>query len=112
MSGFGHFLGFVDGLAGGSKRLDVSWTNTSSVADLTVTDLASGDNTVTVPGSVVGVVIVPPTSNTAALKLKGAAGDTGVQISKTRPTVVAWQTGTSFILNAGAAVTGCQFWFF
>ena len=48
--------------------------------------LTAGYNSVPVPSWAVGVQIVPPNTNTEALILKGATGDTGVPISANTPT--------------------------
>lgn len=73
-----------------------------------VTELSSvsGDNTITVPsgGTYRGALIVPPVGNTAVIKIKGAAGDTGVSIHPTDPYYHSMAAGvTSFILNVNAA---------
>lgn len=73
--------------------------------------LANGDNTFTVPtapSGVVGCVIEPPSTNTNALKLKGAGADTGIEISKTGPTILNFNPASppvSFIVNSTGAMT-------
>jgi hypothetical protein len=72
-------------------------------------DLSSGNNAVTVPASAGGVVIVPPSGNTADITFKGINGDTGVKLHKTAPTTLSFDsTVSAFVLNASATVTGLQ----
>jgi hypothetical protein len=78
-------------------------------------NLSSGDNTITLPttpNAVTAVLIIPPSANTQAITLKGAGGDTGISLSKTKPTWIHLGTApASFILNAGGTVTGlCLVW--
>lgn len=65
---------------------------------------ASGANTVTVPTTATAIIIVPATTNTATLTIKGVTGDTGVAISKVNPTILSFDTSppASFVLTAGA----------
>jgi hypothetical protein len=81
-----------------------------------ITDLssASGNNTITVPGAMyVGCIISPPPGNATAIILKGVAGDTGIPLHLTNPTVLSIPAGTtSFVLNvAGTAVAITILWF-
>lgn len=75
--------------------------------------LSSGDNTITVPtgGSVhTAVSIFKPSTNTAALKLKGAGGDTGVLLHKTDPDSFSLDaTQATIIINASASASGIVF---
>lgn len=75
-------------------------------------NLASGDNTITVPTvgvTAFGAVIIPPSTNTAVLTLKGNAGDTGVALNRKNPSQIGLDSGvSSFILNASAAVVGVR----
>lgn len=87
--------------------------NLVSPGSVTVHDLASGDNTITIPSStgitVKAATIIPPSDNTEAITLKGAGADTGIAISKTDPTSIAFETApTNFVLNAGAAIAGLR----
>lgn len=111
-------LSFVVKLTGDVESDDLFSFVESAVSpgQLEVQDLSSGDNTITVPtgGSSVpvAVIIVPPAGNTDTLTLKGAGGDTGVGIKPTDPCCISLPSGaTSFILNAGAAITGVRFLF-
>lgn len=87
--------------------------NAVSPGDHDVVDLASGNNTITVPPSTACVVtactIVPPTGNTVDIVLKGVNGDTGIQLHDTDPTSIAIDSSvTSFVLNAASPVVGVQ----
>ena len=91
----------------------VATENTASPADIQLLTLASGANTITLPtgGSTVkSATLVPPTSNSQTITLKGVTGDTGIALSKTQPTVVTFDTtpATTFVLTAGGTVTGLR----
>jgi hypothetical protein len=74
--------------------------------------LASGANTVNVPGggsTVTGATIIPPAGNTQSIVLKGVTGDTGIRLHDTDPTSIALDSSvTSFVLTAGGTVTGLR----
>ena len=61
--------------------------------------------TVTVPTNAVGVMIIPPVSNTTALTIKGIAGDTGIGIHLTDPTSLGLSTTQTTIILAAATTT-------
>jgi hypothetical protein len=86
--------------------------NTLSPGSITLHTLSSGSNTITTPtgGSTVkAATIIPPTSNTLSLTLKGIAGDTGVVISGSEPTSIGFATApTDFVLAAGGTITGLR----
>lgn len=82
--------------------------NTASPGLITGHTLSTGANTITVPTgfTVKAATIVPQEDNTVALILKGIAGDTGITISKTDPTSIAFETApANFVINAASAVT-------
>lgn len=82
-----------------------SIVNTSAIENTGTQALGIGDTTITLPAGTLGLYILP-IGNTTVLKLKGAAGDTGIQISKTNPTVLAFDsTLPALIINAVAATT-------
>jgi len=87
--------------------------NLASPGVIELKNLASGANTITVPsgGAVpTAVTIVPPANNVATILLKALTGDTGVGLHPTDPTTLALaNTVTSFVLTAGAAITGVRF---
>lgn len=90
-------------------------TNLASPAQMQIVTLAIGDNTITVPGggsTPVSCTIVKPSTNANAIKLKGIAGDTGVNLHLTDPDTVSLAAGvTGFVLNAAAQIVGVRlFW--
>lgn len=103
------YSGDVDG----TQEIEAA-DNASSPAAVELKTLANGANTIAVPtaGKVpTAVTIVPPGGNTTAITLKGVAGDTGVRIHDTDPTTIALHSGVvSFVLNAGAEITGVRFY--
>jgi len=101
------FGGSLSGEPEGSSTVSLSWSITAGVSTSTV-DLASGANTITVPAGTTLVVVIPPTGNSQTITAKGVSGDTGFQLSKTKPTVIAWETGANFVLTAGATITGLK----
>ena len=88
--------------------------NATAPGAITLHSLAAGDNTITAPVSagitVRGACILPPAGNAAAITLKGVGGDTGIPLSKLDPTSLAFEAGApaTFILNAGAIITGLR----
>lgn len=105
------YLGDVVGIEeiSAADNIDVS------PAQVQIVTLAIGDNVITAPtgGSTPkACVIVKPLLNTVVLKLKGSAGDTGVQLHKTDPDAISVDAGVaSIILNAAAQVVGVRiFW--
>lgn len=67
--------------------------------------LSSGNNTITVPTSAVGVTIVPPVGSAVVLTLKGVNGDTGIVIHPSDPTSLGLSGVTSFVVNAASSVS-------
>lgn len=86
-------------------------TNSASPGQLQVLNLILGANTITPPAGATpkGCTIVPPSTNTATLTLKGVAGDTGVVLHATDPSSLALNSPTAtFVLTASAAVTALR----
>lgn len=84
-------------------------SNGASPGSVTLHTLSAGDNTITVPTTgtvtVKGATIIPPAGNTQAITLKGVGGDTGIPLSKTDPTSIAFETApVNFVLNAGGTI--------
>lgn len=103
------FLAQIVGLITGDRDVRFEWAITNGIGTTSVSSLSTGANTVTIPTGTTLVVIAPPTSNTQTITLKGVTGDTGVALSKTRPTVLAIDTGvTSIVLTAGGSVSGIE----
>jgi hypothetical protein len=88
--------------------------NMNSPGDIDVVSLVSGDNVIPVPaGGTVprAVTILKDPNNTVALKLKGAAPDTGHPLGLTDPDSFTLALGaTSIILNALSGVNVRLVW--
>ena len=87
--------------------------NAASPGAIVIYALASGDNTIPVPTmtgiTVKGATIIPPSGNTVGLILKGAGADTGITISKTDPTSIAFETApANIVINTGAILNGLR----
>ena len=105
------------GLPGGGQ-ISETYTIVGSniVGEVLTLNLASGDNTITIPPSAISVAIVPPNTNAQALKVRTNlnSGDAGLPISATDPWgPYCWRglAPTSLIINAGGTVTGVQITF-
>ena len=69
--------------------------------------LVPGANTVSVPATAKGFVLIPPTSSSNAKTLKGIAADTGVPMGRAAPTAYSFDEtvappGTIVINSAGS----------
>lgn len=86
--------------------------NAVSPGKIDVVDLAAGTNTITPPTgggtTPVAVTIIPPVGNAQTITLKGIAGDTGVLLHKTDPSSFGLGTTGTFVLTAGAPITGVR----
>ena len=83
----------------------------------TVVSLASGANTITVPTGFTpsGVVMIPPSTNTQSLTLKGVTGDTGIAVSPNEPSLLNFASSppSTFVVTAGGTISaGTSFVFF
>lgn len=105
-----NLTGTLAGHPEGTRQVALSWVITAGLSSVQV-GLASGANTITVPTGCTLVLLVPPPTNTETITLKGVTGDTGRQISKTRPTVLAWETGTDFFLLTSGAIAAAEIYF-
>lgn len=95
--------------AGGRTFGPISINGSSVIGETLVVALNSGDNTFAVPAGAVAALIVPPASNTAAVKVRSSlnSGDAGLPINPgALPMVYAFPATapTSLIVNAGSAV--------
>jgi len=85
--------------------------NAASPGAFNSVDLPAGNNTITLLTGTKALTIIPPSTNTFALTIKGIVGDTGIPISKTEPTTLTFDTAvTSFVLtnNGAGAVNGLK----
>ena len=106
---FVQLNGLFEGLPGGSKNIHPpDLTNTTPPSFELQDELANGDNTILVPANADGCIIIFDTTSTTVKKLKGAAGDTGIVLSKNKWHVLTFDTTppTDFILNSAGADTG------
>jgi hypothetical protein len=107
-----NLTGTIAGLSGGSRVIGpLTFVSAAANGQTLEVTLASGDNTITIPSSPAtsGCVIVLPSSGGANTKLKGNAGDTGLNIGTNGWVVLTWTTGTpptALILNSFALQTG------
>ena len=99
-----QFLCQVTSGDSGEKIAEVQWTITSPQMATTRVTLTQGAfNQITVPpGDPKLCVIVPPSTNTLALTLKGVTGDTGVSIDPNEPTILCLPASASFGITVGA----------
>lgn len=87
-----------------------SITSANAAFAITSVVLDGGDNTITVPATPTptGCLIIPPSTNTAAITYKGAGGDTGTRISKTQPQMLTFDSASvpaNFVLNSATTQT-------
>lgn len=87
--------------------------NAVSPGSTTIHALTTGNNTIVIPlatgFTVKGATIVPPSTNTQSIVLKGANTDTGVTLSKTDPTSIAFETApVNFVLTVGGNIDGLR----
>jgi hypothetical protein len=86
-------------------------TNGTSPGQRQQVVLAAGNNTLTPPSGTLKAVIIPPTGSTNGKTLKGVAGDTGIPMSLTEPTVLSFPAGAgAFVINSVGAETLEVFW--
>jgi hypothetical protein len=84
-------------------------SNVASPANITYVSLVSGSNTITTTTGMVAATIIPPAGNTNSITFKGVSGDTGVRLHNTDPSSIGLDsTVSSFVLTAGAAITGVR----
>lgn len=104
--------GSVIGMAGGAEGISLSVFIASAIGQRQLITLASGANTITVPTGSTMVIIVPPTTNTQTMTLKGVTGDTGIALDVAKPFVLSLAAGVaSFVITAGAQIVGVGFTF-
>lgn len=104
----------ISGGIAGQVNDQYVWTNTSANELVTAQACGVGANTVnvpTLPTQAIGVVIIPPSTNTNAITLKGVTGDTGIAISPNTPTLLTFATvpPASFVLTIATATTEIGF---
>lgn len=87
--------------------------NSNSPANVQALTLASGANTINATNcpalaNAGAVFLVPPSTNTQTITLKGASGDTGIALSLTAPHMLTFPVTppSSFVLTTGGIITG------
>lgn len=107
--------GSIGGLAVGTKSFGPTTISSTTASDATcapisITTLASGANTITVPSVTnSGCIIQFAAASTCTKTLKGVTGDTGVVLAKVGTNVLNFESGSapaSFCITASAADTG------
>lgn len=111
MGGYAAISGLVYGTPAGTVTIGPYTIAANALADFSSTastPTSPGNTTVNVPSFAAGVILVPNTANTAALTLKGIAGDTGIAISPNNPSLLSFPTSppASFVITAGSGYTG------
>ncbi len=96
-----------------ATALNFSLFNPNSPCTPQVINLAIGANTIDATACPAlpqagGVFLVPPSGNIVTLTLKGVTGDTGVALSVSAPTFIAFPTAppTSFVITTNSTITG------
>lgn len=107
-------LQIANGSAGSQTFTFDILANANSQYDFRTVNLASGDNTITVPTTAAGVVLLAPATNAVAWKVKGNAGDTAIAQGLTGIHIETFPTSppASILLNAGATLNGMKVFFF
>lgn len=95
------------------NAVDFQLFNAQSPCDVQSLNLVSGANTINAAAcpalaSAGGVWLIPPTGNIVTITLKGVTGDTGVALSMTAPTFLAFNSTppTSFVLTTSDVING------
>lgn len=104
---------FADWFAGqNGEMLNFELTNPQSPAVVQAISLISGANTISATNcpaiaTAAGCFIVPPPANGTTITLKGAAGDAGIAISPTAPTMLSLTNPplSSFVLTTNSTIT-------
>lgn len=104
--------GTIDGLGIGSQPISPV-PNTYAAANGTrqFVNLASGNNTITVPSGAHAVCIIPPSGNAVTIQLKGVNADTGVALAVNQWTWISFSEASppaTFVLTAGATLNGVE----
>lgn len=110
-SGVISLSGKISGFLSGDKTMAASWELLSPVPNIDRVDLAEGNNQITIPDGTTLILFVPPSANLETLVLKGKGSDNGIQISKSKPFLLTWDSVGKFIINASGLVAGCEITF-
>jgi hypothetical protein len=118
MAGTVTLTGLSAGEPAGERNLGpLSIEGAVVIGETIAVPLSSGDNTFTVPLSAIGVIVIPPSTGTAALTYRTSANssDAGLPLSPYEPFMHTFSTSppTSVIVNASssqASATTLWFW--
>jgi len=95
----------------GSYNYDSQPINGTAGTGPDVASLSNGANTITCPTGAVGFVIIPPTSNSVTITLKGVSGDTGISLSPSQPSCITVGTlPANFVLTTNGSVNVTIVW--
>ena len=101
----------------GSHSVSQAFTGTTALGETRdVTPSGAGDTIIAVPSTATFVLVVPPPTNTVALKYREVAGDTGSFISPTQACIKSFDPANrpaNLYLNAAGALTAAievTFW--
>ena len=117
MAGTLTVVGMSAGLASGSKTIGpVTVTGSSVIGEILDVALNPGDNTFAVPSGAVAVLIVPPSTSTAALKVRTNLNSTdgGLPVAAGDPFGPYSFRGlavTSLIVNSSGSVAAVELTF-
>lgn len=99
--------GQITGQVTGPKTIRFDYTSTGG--SIQHVNLATGSNSISIPSGSEGIIFVPPSTNTAALTLKGVTGDTGILLHATNPSIIAVSSSTTVcVVSAATIVSNCQ----
>lgn len=106
--------GVIETIQGGSNNIGpTDLQNTLPPYDSIQLVLANGANTIIVPYLAavivpIGALIIPDLTSTTVKKIKGIAGDTGIQISKSHWSLLSFDDPppASFVIDSAGADTG------
>lgn len=90
VAGSWRIYGAVTGLTSGTRAVDVSIAVGAGVDGTIQQSFAVATfGAIAVPTGCTAMLIIPPAGNVGTITLKGVTGDTGIALSKVKPTVLA-----------------------
>lgn len=106
IAGSWRIYGSVTGLPEGTRAVDVSIAApATAVGDSLTASFAVGFTAVTPPANATAALIIPPAANTNPITLKGVTGDTGIPLSRSKPTCLTFVAGSTFGLTIATGAT-------
>lgn len=105
----------TDGSLGNIPILLDILANANSQYDIRTVSLVNGDNTITVPTTAAGVILIAPPTNAVAWKTLGASGGTGIAQCLTGYQLMTFPVAgppASFLIFTGGALVGFKIAFF